>query len=115
NPALIVVTGLTQHEAETAVAELNDEKIFDPQTRVVAEWGDIFVPETLKLKTRREILDDPVSRGVLIDDLFGELTDDVVKRSALGALLLRYQPDIVVDSINTATAFAYQNIFDAAV
>ena len=113
-PASIIITGLTKAEAETAVAELQGEGILDPVTTVHAEWGDIFVPHSLKDKTRREVLDSESARGALIDDLFGELTEDVVKRSTLGALLLKYSPDIIVDSINTATAFAYQNIFDAA-
>lgn len=113
-PASIVITGLTRAEAETAVAELQAEGIFDTSTLVRAEWGDIFVPNELKDKPRSDILDRAGDRGALIDDLFGELTDDVVKRSTLGALLLRHKPDIVIDSINTATAFAYQNIFDAA-
>jgi hypothetical protein len=60
------------------------------------------------------VLDDVSARGDLIDDLYGELNEDVVKRSALGALLLRHKPDIVIDTVNTATAFAYQNIFDMA-
>ena len=113
-PALIVITGLTRAEAESAVSELAAEDIFDKTTKVVAEWGDIFVPQRLKDRNRRAVLDDAGARGDLIDDLYGELTEDVVKRSTLGALLLQYQPDIVVDSINTATAFAYQNIFNAA-
>jgi len=113
-PALVVVTGLTRAEAENAVAELQAEGIFDGDTRIVAEWGDIFLPARLKDRVRGDVLADGEARGTLIDDLYGELTEDVVKRSALGELLLAYQPDIVVDSINTATAFAYQNIFDAA-
>lgn len=113
-PALVIITALTRAESENAVAELAGEGIFDSSTQLAAEWGDLFVSEKLKDRTRRAVLDDPASRGDFIDDLFGELTDDVVKRSSLGSLLLRHQPDIVVDSVNTATAFAYQNIFDAA-
>ena len=113
-PALVVITGLTQAEAEGAVEEIKAEGIFDSSTRLEAEWGDMFVPSALKDSTRRDVLEHADERGALIDDLFGELTDDVVKRSTLGTMLLKWQPDIVVDSVNTATAFAYQNIFDAA-
>ena len=114
DPQLVIITGLTRAEAENAVAELSAERVFSDRTTVVAEWGDMFVPNALKDMRRREILEHPGARGELIDDLFGELTDDVVKRSSLGSLLLRHKPEIVVDSVNTATAFAYQNIFDAA-
>jgi NAD(P)-dependent dehydrogenase (short-subunit alcohol dehydrogenase family) len=113
-PASVVVTGLTRAEAENAVAELRQESVFGGATKVVAEWGDIFLPEKLKDRTRREVLEDSAARVAVIDDLYGELNEDVVKRSALGSLLLRHKPDIVIDTVNTATAFAYQNIFDLA-
>jgi hypothetical protein len=60
------------------------------------------------------MLEDPSALDQLIHDLYGELTDDVFKRSALGALLLEVRPDIVIDSINTAGALAYQNFFSSA-
>jgi hypothetical protein len=37
-----------------------------------------------------------------------------VKRSALGALLIRRRPAVIVDCVNTATAFAYQNVFESS-
>ena len=113
-PAAVVITGLTQAEAEHAVRDLRAEQIFPQSTALVAEWGDIFVPAQLKDRARRDVLADAGARGDLIDDLYGELSEDVVNRSALGSLLLRRKPDIVIDSVNTATAFAYQNIFDLA-
>ena len=113
-PAAVVVTGLTRAEAENAVNDLRAENVFAAGTSVTAEWGDIFLPEKLKDKRRGEVLEDHGARGDLIDDLYGELNEDVVKRSTLGSLLLRHKPDIVIDTVNTATAFAYQNIFDLA-
>ena len=112
-PSRIVISGLTRNEAETAVQDLDGEGIFDG-THLIAEWGDLLVPEEMKDRRRGELLRDRGARGLLLDDLYGELTDDVVRRSALGALIGRYKPDIVVDSVNTATAFAYQNLFDSA-
>src|SRR5687767_5556416 len=114
SPRAVIVTGLTRAEAEKAVTELRAEEIFGENTKLSAEWGDIFLPEKLKDKSRRDVLEDPGARGDLIDDLYGELNEDVVNRSALGALLLRHKPNIVIDTVNTATAFAYQNIFDLA-
>jgi NAD(P)-dependent dehydrogenase (short-subunit alcohol dehydrogenase family) len=110
-PATLVISGLTRREAERAVAELQAESA---GTRLVTEWGDIFLPETLKDWRREEVLADAAARALLVDDLLGELSDDVVRRSALGGMLLRHRPAVVVDCINTATAFAYQNIFDSA-
>src|SRR6266566_3421828 len=53
-------------------------------------------------------------RQLVIHDLLSELTDEVLHRSFLYQLLLKYRPDAVVDSINTATAFAYQDIVQSA-
>jgi NAD(P)-dependent dehydrogenase (short-subunit alcohol dehydrogenase family) len=114
SPRAVVVTGLTRAEAEKAVQELRSEEVFGESTKLSAEWGDIFLPEKHKDKTRREVLEDHGARGDLIDDLYGELNENVVNRSTLGALLLRHKPNIVIDTVNTATAFAYQNIFDLA-
>ena len=113
SPKAIIVSGLTRAEAETAVAELQEDPAFREIT-VRAEWGDIFVAEEIKDRPRREVLADANARGRMLDDIFGDLTDDAVERSALGALLLRWRPEIVVDCVNTATAFAYQNVFDSA-
>ncbi|NJD11219.1 MAG: short-chain dehydrogenase [Gemmatimonadetes bacterium] len=113
-PAELVLTGLTRREAEQGVAELEQEGLVPASTTIVAEWGDLFVPASLKDRTRAEIVADPVARAQLLDDLLGELSDEVVQRSSLGSLLLRRQPDIIVDCVNTATAFAYQNIFQSA-
>ncbi|CUT04235.1 short-chain dehydrogenase, partial [Candidatus Chrysopegis kryptomonas] len=48
---------------------------------------------------------------ILIAIIIGELTDEVLKQSALYKLLNRFAPEIVIDCINTATAIAYQDIF----
>jgi NAD(P)-dependent dehydrogenase (short-subunit alcohol dehydrogenase family) len=112
-PARIVVAGLTRDEAEESVAELRAESE-GSATAIDPYWGDLFVPEAMKDRPRGEVLKDAESRTLLVDDLYGELTDDVFRRSALGSLLLDVEPDIVIDSINTAGALAYQNFFNSA-
>ncbi|HET9983522.1 MAG TPA: hypothetical protein VFQ38_08040 [Longimicrobiales bacterium] len=113
-PARVVLSGLTRREAESAAAELLAERNVPAATTVEPAWGDIFVPEALKDTPRAALLASAETRAALLDDLYGELTDAVVRRSALGALLLRTRPEIIVDCVNTATAFAYQNIFESA-
>jgi hypothetical protein len=113
-PARLVISALTQAEAETAVAELQRDGALQPGTTLEAAWGDLFLPDALKDRTRGDVLADAAARNLLLDDLYGELTEAVVQRSAFGALLLRMRPAIVVDCINTATAFAYQNVFQLA-
>jgi NAD(P)-dependent dehydrogenase (short-subunit alcohol dehydrogenase family) len=113
-PAQLVICGLVRAEAESAIQELVDEPALDAATTLDAEWGDLFLPDALKEVRRADVLTDAPLRGRLLDDLYGELSEDVLRRSALGSLLLRRRPDIIVDCINTATVFAYQNIFDSA-
>ena len=113
-PSLLAVSGLTREEAEAAVAELERDPARAADTRLEAAWGDLFQRDEMRERPRSEILGDTAARRLLLDDLYGELTEDVVARSALGALIARTRPAIVVDCINTATAFAYQNVFDSA-
>jgi NAD(P)-dependent dehydrogenase (short-subunit alcohol dehydrogenase family) len=114
-PARLVVCGLTEREAEAAARELRDDAARAVATDVVPAWGDLFLPESMKHRRRADLLGDPEARGHMLDDMFGELTDEVIQRSALAVVLDRYRPGIVVDCINTATAFAYLNVFDSAI
>jgi hypothetical protein len=112
-PGTIVISGLSQGEAESAITELQAEAPF-ARIRLQAEWGDIFLPAQYKDQRRSELLQDAQTRQRVLDDIYGELTEEVIERSALCSLLTRWKPEIVVDCINTATAFAYQNVFDSA-
>ena len=87
-PASIVLSALRRDEAEAAVAELQRDGAAQG-VRIEAEWGDLFMPEAVRERSRADILGDVASRGMVLDDLFGELSDDVVERSTLGAMLLR--------------------------
>lgn len=110
-PGRITISSLRRADAEDGVEALRAETA---DVQLDAEWGDLFVPDAFRERSRTDILTDAAARGALLDDLFGELSDSVVERSALGALLARSRPDIIVDCINTATAFAYQNVFRSA-
>jgi NAD(P)-dependent dehydrogenase (short-subunit alcohol dehydrogenase family) len=112
-PRRVVVAGLMKEEAEESVAELRAE-FKDSEAAIDPYWGNLFVPASMKDRPRSELLEDSEALGRLIEDLYGELTDEVFRRSALGALLLDVKPDIVIDSINTAGALAYQNFFSSA-
>jgi NAD(P)-dependent dehydrogenase (short-subunit alcohol dehydrogenase family) len=112
-PRRVVIAGLTQEEAEESVQELSSE-FQGSESQIDPYWGDLFVLHEMKDRPRWEVLDDPDARDRLVNDLYGELTDEVFQRSALGRLLLDVKPDIVIDSINTAGALAYQNFFSSA-
>ena len=110
-PKRVVIASLRQAEAEEA---LDDLRPFAGAADLEPAWGDLFVPERSRQLARGAVLADPERRAELVDDLYGQLTDEVFSRSSLGALLTRVSPDIVVDCINTAGALAYQNAFKSA-
>src|SRR5439155_1759587 len=81
---------------------------------IAVEWGDVFLPAALAKLGRGTVVASAEHRAVLLHDLLSELTEDALGRSFLAQLLMKYRPDAVVDSINTATAFAYQDVVQAA-
>ncbi len=91
--------------------------------KVAGFWGDIFMSVKLKdlkksditiegdeddatLKAKRE------KRLQAIEDLLGLLKERKRGRQNFLRALLKYlKPDVVVDTVNTATAIAYRNVF----
>lgn len=112
-PKRVVVASLRESEVDEALVELKGA-FPDLADRIEGFWGDLFVPESLRLMSREAIQADPEARAALVDDVYGELTLEVLERSSLGRLLLDIEPDVVVDCINTAGALAYRNAFRSA-
>jgi len=110
-PSRLVLVALFEDEVRAAAAALEGHR---GRAEVAVEWGNVFLPAPAARRERGEILADPALRTLVIQDEFGDLTEDVLERNLLYQLLARYRPDAVVDSINTATAFAYQDIFQSA-
>jgi NAD(P)-dependent dehydrogenase (short-subunit alcohol dehydrogenase family) len=113
SPKRLIVTSLRRTEAQEAVGELKG-KAGAGNTTIEAAWGDLFVQEDVCERPREDILGDSEARGRMVDDLFGPLTQEVLDRSALGSLLARARPDVIVDCVNTAGALAYQDTFHSA-
>lgn len=112
-PARIIVTSLHESEARDAVAELSKE----PEAEGIEFtpwWGDIFARYDQRTTSRGEILASDDGRAGMIEDVLSDLSEDLLERSALYRLLAEERPDAVVDSINTATGIAYQDVFNAA-
>lgn len=109
-PARLVITALTQREAQAGIAELEASGGVGA-TQLDADWGDVFVAEEFREEQRRALLASPERRRRLLDDLYGPLDADRLERFYLYRLIRREEPDIVVDCVNTATAIAYQDIF----
>lgn len=83
----------------------------DVATRFAPAWGNVFVREDLKDHDRARLLEDGETRRAIIEDTMDELSEEVLARAFLYRLLVDRRPDVVIDCINTATAFAYQDVF----
>ena len=109
-PAHVIVTSIFQHEAEAAKKEF--EQLYKSEkTTWEAVWGNLFVRHAWKDDSREAILQDPARRDILIDDILGDLTNEVLTESSLYKTLEETKPDAIVDCINTSTAIAYQDVF----
>ncbi len=113
DPAHIVIASLRKEEAEEAVRILEHEKGDRPITFSV-EYGNIFVREAFKDMSWREIQEHPEYQEALMDDILNEMTREILEHSTLYQMIARSQPDVVIDTINTATALAYQDVYTTA-
>jgi NAD(P)-dependent dehydrogenase (short-subunit alcohol dehydrogenase family) len=124
-PAGLVVASLRRDEAEAGAGELR-RAFPEAAERIRPAWGDILLRAEWQdgqpgVHPRTSVLADPVKRRRLVADILDELNEDILQSSLLYQLILGTAPgmdrtpaQIVVDCVNTATAVAYQNIFQTA-
>jgi len=124
-PARLVVASLRQWEAEAAAERLRQEA-GDAPTAIVPVWGDLLLRSEWQaapegMHPRMVVLEDPEKRRRLAADILDELNEDILTSSLLYQLILGSAPglgghpaQIIVDCVNTATAVAYQNVFQTA-
>jgi len=110
-PARLIVTALTRAEAEEASRELAAEAVGSP---VEPAWGNIFLPADLAEERLATLLAHPETRRRLVDDTLRPASPEAFRGNLLFGWLLKYQPDVVVDCINTATSLAYQDVFTSS-
>jgi len=123
-PARLVVASLRREEAEAGVAELRAEYPALAE-RIRPAWGDILLRAEWQggepaVHPRQVVLGDPAKRRRLVGDILDELNDEILTSSLLYQLItgrargLDGPAQIIVDCVNTATAVAYQNVFQTA-
>jgi len=110
-PRRLVLVALFEDEVRAAARALEP---YRGSVTIDVEWGNVFMPAPVARLDIATIMGNAEHRALVLVDLLGDLTDGVLERNLLFRLLVRYKPDAVVDSINTATAFAYQDIFQSA-
>ena len=108
-PHRLVITALTKAEAQAGAKELSDEL----GVPIEALWGNIFLPRDLAERSRDELMRDAVARRRMIDDVLRPASASF-DENLLFQWLTTIRPDAVVDCVNTATAFAYQDVFASA-
>lgn len=111
DPERIIISGLTEPEVEDATGLLRREASERGwNAEFVGEWGDIFLPKELQGRSRRELVTDSELFDVLFEDIFSSDMDGY-RTSGLFGLIEKYEPDVIVDCINTATAISYQDVY----
>lgn len=107
-PGKIILVGLYEDELKAETETLAPHA---GTTTIEYEWGNAFLPTSVAKLSRAEMLANADHRQLVLNDLLDGLNPDVLNRSFLYSLFSRFKPDAVVDCINTATAFAYQDVF----
>ena len=111
-PRKIVIASLGD-EVNTALHELQ-ETHRDRPIEWAAEKGNIFVRQEYAFEPPGRLLEDATCRETLFEDLFGKL-EDAYEHSHLVNLVRKHRPNIIIDSINTATAISYQDVYTASI
>jgi len=110
-PRRIVVASLLESEAVAACRRL--EKEYGDTVAFVAAWGNLFVPHELSKLSRGQIMADPALRAQLLQALYDDY-DKAYRENQLVHMVRRHRPEVIVDCVNTATGFSYQDVFDGA-
>jgi hypothetical protein len=110
-PRRIVVASLTEQEAVGACGRLRKE--FGDAVAFVPAWGNLFVPREMASLPRAAILGNPALRRQLLAAVYDDY-DAAYRDNTLVQLIATHRPEVVVDCVNTATGFSYQDVFDGA-
>ena len=108
SPRRLILLSLRREEAEEAVATLAPEA---GGVALEPAWGDVFAFAEVKDRPRRETYADPAMRARLIESVVEPLSEAAAARYYLYQLVTGRRPDVIVDSVNTATGIAYQDIY----
>jgi hypothetical protein len=117
HPRRIVLVSLYRKETREAVAALAREF---PQIEVRGYYGNLFVrgdptpaEERVPEPSPREYVEEEAHRKEIFDDLFGDF-ETAYRESCLCRLIRLEKPDAVIDTVNTATAISYQDLFSSS-
>lgn len=111
-PERIVIASLYSKEVREAIQAL--KRMFgNLPIQFEGVSGNIFVRDQLSDQTRSDLLNSYSRREELYSDLFGPVSE-TYQHSKMVRIIQKYRPDVIVDSINTATAISYQDTYTAS-
>ena len=111
SPRRIVVASLLESEAVAACKRL--EREFGDAVAFVPAWGNLFVPRAMANLPRGQILGNVDLRRQLLAAVYDDYETAYTHNHMVG-LIRAHRPEVVVDCVNTATGFSYQDVFDGA-
>ena len=111
-PERIVIVSLDADDVRSATHELQEIYAHLP-IEFKGVWGNIFVRQEYASQSRDWLLENYSQRDELYTDLYGPLAE-AYENSFMVQIVRQYRPDVIVDSINTATAISYQNVYSAS-
>ena len=114
-PAEIIISSLKKEEAESACELMRKEYPKANPKMFVPKWGNLFTRSEWKDIPFNDVITGEDKRVNHIKDIFFDLDDDVLKRSALYQLIIEANADLVIDCMNTATGIAYLDIYNSTV
>ncbi len=112
-PKTLVLASLYEHET-TRLAEALQKEFGEALPKLKLAWGNLLVRQSQKDLTKQELLDNTKIRHQMIEDLLESFNHDGLTQSALYHLIQQYQPDILVDTLNFATALPVSDNLHAA-
>lgn len=108
-PREVVILSLRESEARESCTLMKREF---PGITYIPEWGNIFVRSALKELSRNELLEQPKYRQQLLADTMEPFNQERFKSAFLHQVISRHKPHIIIDAVNTATALAYQDLYN---
>src|SRR5262245_35977877 len=87
HPGKIVLVALYAREPEETARALQP---FAGDTTIAVEFGNVYQSAALARGDRVKMMEDPENVRTLVNDIFGDLTDDVLSRSLLVQVLEKH-------------------------
>lgn len=97
-PERIILHNLTAKESEYCCEHFSK---YCKNIDLIPSYGDVFLPfEFNKLTTMKEQLKN---KDALLNFYYSDLSPDILKKSTLYKLVQKWEPDLIIDAINSGT------------